>query len=436
MQEGGTASSHKRPAETAGAKALSTDGLKRLGYALVGASFLAPLVTSAAPKLTWFFLLVVSLILIAGAWRSIEWRQAARQNRAFIGVLLLALYILVSTAWAVEPEDALAKAGLLCGVGLLALGACNGAAVWDRLWLRRAGIAFGIGALLGALYVLVEYRTNGATLRWWSSLGLGGGNTAEELKESGTGSLRTHVQMIVIYFWAALAALSLISRKSRRLALIALFIVVAFVPIFISDRESSQFALIASVLFFAFAWLWKTLAPRLLAIVWCLGFVLALPVAFAAYDSGGHLAEWLPPSARARIIIWEYTAERVMESPWLGIGAGSTEAVKRNAHFEQPDGYVYPRGTGPHAHNVFMQAWYELGVVGVLLLAFLGAALALRIPRLPDRAQPFACAAFAAFATSVTFAWSIWQSWLLCAAGLLLLYLFVGAYAPVGPKRP
>ena len=32
------------------------------------------------------------------------------------------------------------------------------------------------------------------------------------------------------------------------------------------------------------------------------------------------MKSWLPDSARARIILWEYIAERVLEHPWLGIG--------------------------------------------------------------------------------------------------------------------
>jgi O-antigen ligase len=32
----------------------------------------------------------------------------------------------------------------------------------------------------------------------------------------------------------------------------------------------------------------------------------------------------LPSSFRARVIIWEYTTERVLEHPWLGIGAASS----------------------------------------------------------------------------------------------------------------
>ncbi len=68
-----------------------------------------------------------------------------------------------------------------------------------------------------------------------------------------------------------------------------------------------------------------------------------LPLDFAAYKADLHMARWLPDSARARIILWEYTAERTLEHPWLGIGveldpcaeeewgAGQAEGIRLSA---------------------------------------------------------------------------------------------------------
>ena len=72
-----------------------------------------------------------------------------------------------------------------------------------------------------------------------------------------------------------------------------------------------------------------------------------------------------------------------------------------------------------------MQTWYELGAVGALLLAVAGAAVVLLIFLFPVSAQPVAAGAFAAFAIVGAFAWGMWQSWFMCAAALLPLYLRV-----------
>jgi O-antigen ligase len=148
------------------------------------------------------------------------------------------------------------------------------------------------------------------------------------------------------------------------------------------------------------------------------------------------LAEWLPSSARARVIIWEYTAERALEHPWLGVGVGSTAALrdqqKKLAPAEQPTGFVFHRSTGQHAHDVFLQSWYELGVAGVILLALAGAFVVLRIFALPLAAQPFAAATFAAFGSIAAFAWGMWQSWFVCAIGLVPIYVRMTAAAVEG----
>src|SRR5262249_7442412 len=73
----------------------------------------------------------------------------------------------------------------------------------------------------------------------------------------------------------------------------------------------------------------------------------------------------------ASAISYPTTAEQVLDKPWLGIGADSTPALKaeRTTPPEQPEGFVIKRTTGQHAHNLFLQTWYELGVFGVILVA-------------------------------------------------------------------
>ena len=83
---------------------------------------------------------------------------------------------------------------------------------------------------------------------------------------------------------------------------------------------------------------------------------------------------------------------------------------KAAAPREQPEGFVFPRTIGHHAHDIFLHAWHELGAAGALLLAIAGAAVVMLITLLPASAQPFAGGAFAAFALVGAFAWGMWQS--------------------------
>jgi O-antigen ligase len=185
--------------------------------------------------------------------------------------------------------------------------------------------------------------------------------------------------------------------------LIAVFFILLGVAVFQSDHQSSQIALVLSPLFFTVAKLWpKKIGPSVAA-VWILGFALALPISFALYRSDLHMAQWLPTSARARVIIWDYTAERVLKHPVLGIGVDSTRSLNQRQIAEQPKGFIFKRTTAWHAHDFFLQVWFELGLIGVVLLGGTGVMLLLRISALPLQVQPYAAATFAVFLAVATF---------------------------------
>jgi hypothetical protein len=96
----------------------------------------------------------------------------------------------------------------------------------------------------------------------------------------------------------------------RRAILMGLFFIAVAACAILAQHRSSLVALGVSLLVFFLAWNWRRPVIRALAAVYCLAFVLVIPVDFAAYNANLQTAEWLPRSFRARLIIWEYTAER------------------------------------------------------------------------------------------------------------------------------
>jgi len=253
--------------------------------------------------------------------------------------------------------------------------------------------------------------------------------------------------MLMFHLWPGLLVLSALKGIRRRPLMIALFFLALAVPILISEHDSSLIALLGSILVLVLARQLPRLTTRALAAIWCLGFVLVLPVNFLAYNAELHLAEPLPDSYKARVIIWEYTSERVLERPWLGIGMDSTSEMKPDPPHktaptlkEQPEGFVFKRTTAHHAHNIFLQSWYELGALGAILLAAAGALIVLRIDLLPLQAQPFAAATLAAFAIIAAFSWGMWQTWFMCAIALVPFYVAIASAtvretAPPPPER-
>ena len=76
----------------------------------------------------------------------------------------------------------------------------------------------------------------------------------------------------------------------------------------------------------------------------------------------------------------------------------------------------------------------------MILAALAGAAVALRILLLPAAAQAYGAASFTMVAVIAAFAWGMWQVWLICAVGLLPLYLLMPAALlrppPMARPRP
>ncbi|ODR99968.1 hypothetical protein AUC68_02345 [Methyloceanibacter methanicus] len=127
--------------------------------------------------------------------------------------------------------------------------------------------------------------------------------------------------------------------------------------------------------------------------------------------------------------LWAYTAEHVPAKPLLGIGGSSTRKIDQSPANRQmqwrkkrkTEGFGWHAGT--HAHNAFLQTWYELGAVGVILFVATGSAVILSLYRLPRGTQRFALAQVAALFAIGAFAWGMWQGWLMALTGLAALYV-------------
>jgi O-antigen ligase len=410
----------------------------RIRSALVAVVFLlSPVITTAIPRVTWLFLPLIGCAMILAAVRtSGDWRRLAQPDVTLSACLLVAAYVFLNATWAVDSDTALGKGALLTGVLLISFATGRAIPQLDQHQLRVAATAFSIGTFVAALFLTFELLTDGAITRLvLNSVELLGRSHNGHIIRINLSNLNQNVTILLFNLWPALLALKSVVRARRPILIGLLFAAVA-VAVFLSEHQSSQVALVVSLAGFCLSRVWRGPVISSLAALWCLSFALVLPIDFLAYDANLHMAQWLPNSFRARVIIWEYTAERVFDHPWLGVGADSTRAMKEQRTSEktaeQPPGFIYPRTIGWHAHNLFLQTWFELGVIGAILMALAGAAVALRMSVLPIEAQPFATASFTVLMAVASFAWGMWQTWLICGAALLLIYLLVGANVAAG----
>ncbi len=217
--------------------------------------------------------------------------------------------------------------------------------------------------------------------------------------------------------------------------------------IMVSGSSAASLGAILGLGAFWLARSWPRVAGPLLGAVLA-GFMIAAPwlpsllpdprVSMAGIDH-------LPNSAVHRIMIWQTTASRIHERPWLGHGFDTSrslypQSTSAEVRFARPTiGKSEGVNAEPiplHPHNMALQVWLEMGALGALAaLAVLLSVLA-ALARAPlgaaERAAGygFFVAALAIAAT----AYGAWQSWWLSALGLNAAFLV--AVFSRAPKTP
>lgn len=356
-------------------------------------------------------------------------------------LLAFAIYALVSTVWSEDPRESLAKPAYLI---LLVVGARATLSLWSGLapdLRRRIATGLLVALLIGLALAAVEAATQQWIMRklYTAFPRLYKGLEQHVVVVDGVvaaiseTNIKRRVGMLVLLVWPmALLMVALMPRPRLGVAL-ALLGGLAAVMVYVGPHQSSQVAGIASIGVALLARYRIDAARRAVAVVLAGWVLLALPLVWAAHGARLHEASWMPPTARHRIVIWNATAAEALKSPILGIGANATRRVfeareAANEPQRRDGGYIV--GLTRHAHNAYVQVWYELGAVGALLLAIAGVALVRATRLLPALAQPLALAQITTTAAVMSSSYGIWQMWflssiafgatLLCAAAELV----------------
>jgi len=336
-------------------------------------------------------------------------------------------YLAINAMWAVNPWQGLSRA-VLCGL-IVALGTLT-AIVLPKIsseHAARVSEAVLIGVALAAGYLAVEILAGQPIRRFFLSLfpvlqpspkhmvTADGWVTQLNLY-----TLNRNLGLLNLMLWPTLLiARSYFSMSIGRIVGLGLLSVAA-VGIFSSEHESSMLALAVGCLVFVGMTFATSTMRKVVLALWVAATLLVVPFADIAHDAGLHQAGWLPQTARNRIILWSVTADRLQQAPILGIGIDSTKPLDEEAAASAPrePGDAYAQRTGRHAHNIFMQTWYELGAAGAFLLLIVGIAALRVLSRLPEIQQPFAYAGFVSAMVIASFTWGMWQPWFMCAFGL------------------
>lgn len=338
-------------------------------------------------------------------------------------------YILVSILWSGDPRSTALSALILA---LLLIGAHVALSALEALplaALEHMSRTMLVALILALLFLLSEELSNHAIKRglsWpfravrWRDGGLSVDWAVRAVKIS-PAAIKWNMPALSFLLWPTLliCALQIGWRQSRwpQLAIGG----AAFLLIMLSDHRTSQVAFVLAVAVFGVAWLYPARARQALMALWVMSFVAIIPLAQAAYDAKLHLGGQVGPTMAARIILWNYTAVEVPKHPIIGVGAAATRLIDNQREAlspaPQPAGYYYQLRTGPHAHDVFLQSWYELGALGTLLFMAFGLGVLATIAAAPREAQPYLLAAATTVWVTSAASFGLFEPW------------FMGAYA-------
>ena len=340
-------------------------------------------------------------------------------------------YLLINATWSTAPTLAYIGVAIFFMASVVVHIVVATVPFLEREPVRAMAIGFFAGYVVSALLISIEViLRHPLHLHVFAAFPALAPQISGIVVESGVVKslpsyfLNRHVTALILLFWPALLIAGTLASSPRSRTVLLTCLVPVIPAVFASDHESSKVAMAGSVAVFCILMLAPRLGKTLLAAAWVLACVAVVPFAHIAYDRQLHKAEWLQPSAQHRIVIWGVTSAKVAEAPLVGHGLVAARALGRKEK-ESPTyetGSPYLVSTGPHAHNVYLQTWFDTGLVGVVLLVSIGLFALTAISRVAQRHQPALYATFATSALLGASSFSIWTRWFLASYALSAIF--------------
>lgn len=392
---------------------------------------------SARTVAATFWALVASFLISTLFRRDVALAQL-RPGPVAMSLGAFGLYAMLSASWAAVPQLPLEKGGLALLVGACTLLIAALINTETRPNLIHMGEGLYIGLLIGVVYLLAEILTDQAIkLSLYRALQLRPGDLlppsffswdGNYLLAISTEDLTRNMTDAALFLWPAIMAVEGVWRRPWcRIAAGALLVLTA-VTVMSSNHASSKLALVTGIVVFALAWLSLRWTKRAVIVAWLMLCLAVVPLALLAHRIDMQDAGWLEDSAKHRIIIWNYTAEKTLDAPILGVGANMTYLIGPELERHRPPSPPHELGRtlSIHSHCVYLQTWFELGVIGALLLTAFGLSVIAAIGRLAARTQPYAYATFASSAAMAAVSYGMWQAWFITSFALTAVLCVLG----------
>ena len=210
-----------------------------------------------------------------------------------------------------------------------------------------------------------------------------------------------------------------------------LFYVFALYMLSISDSLASLLAFFASGIIIIICKLMTLRFVKLVSFCLIIGSIL-MPIFAYKIDPvtiSNNYNQYIPDSAKHRLFIWHFVADKIMDKPILGFGFNSSKNIKINDD-EMIEYKGYSWSPLPlHPHNNIMQIFLETGFIGLCLFLALVYKLCKQIKLSDGKNLNYELINFACFINYYIIgmiSFGIWQLWWVCSgiwAIIMLQYL-------------
>jgi exopolysaccharide production protein ExoQ len=335
------------------------------------------------------FLFIVATIVLARL-RDKAWPTPSRT--ALILAVAIAGWSAASAFWAFSPHEVFAKAADLT---VLLIGSVFVSAVKlddgerrkvERALLLGTAIALALFALQSVLAMPLAQVYSSRSLHFSFA------NRAADA--------------LPLLLWPT--ALVLWRQGRHRLAVAMLVLFALLTPL--TESASSRLSSVVALVVFALVSVMPNALRRLPVLLVVLAVLLCVPLARMADRAGLADQEHLFTSARHRVEIWGFAAQKFLDRPVLGWGLNNSRVVPNEgavSRFQAPDKPVLTL----HPHDGWLQVLLELGIVGGALILAAGVALTTRLANFAADTRRFAIPAFCVAFVVASLAFGAWQSW-------------------------
>ena len=382
---------------------------------------LAPL---TAPEL-------IVLCLIA----PLAWLPAGKRNifhgptATFVALYLTTGYLALNTRWSPDPVTAIETVGMIVIlVGIIDMTLI----ILERLEVHALdAMAVGLvgGMMIGGAYLCFEAFSGQLVRRMLVPLQPWLRPEARHLSVDAHGAaifelhlLNLNIAALTMLFWPAMLAIKALKPAPSANRLLLLGLLPAFSAVFRSEHATSKLALLGSLGIYLLYQVRPAVARGLTITCWVAVTLFIVPIASALFAQKLYTSPWLFRSAQERVVFWGYTSEQVAKAPLLGVGISATRVYHRTkggANAPQAPGSEFRLETGWHSHNVYLQAWYETGAIGAVLLLAIGMLILRSFAAAPEAAQPYLWSTFGACALMAGSSFSLWALWFLATLGMV-----------------